>query len=131
MDSWTQGYGPLVDACRERFAFLVRDHGFAEPVVKIAPPSAMVVFSRGDDLVRIECEYMGEPFTSVRVGEAAPVGLVTLIAEIELAYVAKRPVPAGSVLTPGELRAAVAYDSTFVARHPEILRAGTTSRRQF
>jgi hypothetical protein len=120
--SWAEGYGPLVEAARERFAFL-RDLGFAEPEVTIAPPSAMITFARGADFVRIESEYAGEPFASVRVGPGAPAGLHTLIAGLEPAYIAQKPAPAGSVLTPDEMRAAVAYQAAFLGRHPEILRA--------
>jgi hypothetical protein len=124
--SWAEGYQPLVEAAREHLGFLVRDHGFTGPEVTIAPPSAMITFSRGADFVRVESEYAGEPFTTVRVGPAAPAGLAALVAAIEPDHAARKPAPAGGVLTPDEMRAAVAWQAAFLGRHPELLRGAVT-----
>ena len=121
-DSWAEGYRPLIEACREHFGFLVRDHGFAEPEVKIDPPSAMITFRRGTDFVRLESEYVGEPFTAVHAGEGEPFGLATIMAELAPDHAATKPTPVGSVLKPEEMRAMVAHQAAFVARHPEVLR---------
>jgi hypothetical protein len=121
-DTWAEGYRPLTEAAREELAFLVKDLGFDEPEVTISPPSAMITFHRGQDFVRVESEYMGPPFMAVRAGEGAPFGLAAKMAELDPAHAAKKPVPAGSALTPAEMRAAVAHDAAFLSRHREILR---------
>jgi hypothetical protein len=122
-DSWAEGYRPLVEAAREELGFLVKDLGFTEPEVKISPPSAMITFQRGQDFVRVESEYMGSPFMAVRAGEGAPFGLAMKMTELDPAYAAQRPTPAGSALTPAEMRAAVAHDAAFLSRHRDLLNA--------
>ena len=121
-ESWAEGYRPLVEASREHLGFLVRDHGFAAPEVKIDPPGAMITFRRGTDFVRLDSEYVAEPSLVVHAGEGEPFGLATMIAELDPADAAGAPEAAGAVLTPDEMRALVAHQAAFVARHPEILR---------
>ena len=121
-ESWAEGYRPLVEASREHLGFLVRDHGFAAPEVKIDPPGAMITFRRGTDFVRLDSEYVAEPSLVVHAGEGEPFGLATIMAELGPDHAAKRPTPAGSVLTAEEMRAIVAHEAAFVARHPEVLR---------
>lgn len=122
VESWTEGYRPLIDAARQHFGFLVREHGFTEPEVDVTPPAILITFSRGPVAVRIESERMDEPFITVRASSASVFALRTVMAQLEPEYAARKPAPAGSRLTPDEMRAAVAYDAAFLARHPELLR---------
>ncbi len=46
-DRWAEGHKGFIEVVRERFAFLVRDHGFAGPDVRVVPPDAVVTFTRG------------------------------------------------------------------------------------
>jgi len=122
-EEWAEGYLPLTDAARESFAFLVREHEYAEPTVAVVPPDAVVTFTRGADFVRIASEYGGPPWVVVKAGEGAPYGLHVIIAELEPAYASKAPVPAGKELTDDEMRAAVAYFARFLEAHAdEVLR---------
>ena len=116
-DSWAEGYRGFTDAARERFAFLVRDHGYAEPVVRVVPPSALVTFTKGDSFVRIATEYGSAPWVVMKAWEGEPYGLHVIIAELDPAYAEQKPAPAGSTLTEGELRALVAYYATFLEQH--------------
>jgi hypothetical protein len=116
-DSWAKGYRGFTDAARERFAFLVRDHGYAEPVVRVVPPDAVVTFTKGDSFVRISSEYAGAPWVVVKAWEGEPYGLHVIIAEIDPDYAKQKPVPAGAILTDDEHRALVAYYATFLEQH--------------
>jgi hypothetical protein len=124
-DSWAEGYRGFTDAARERFAFLVRDHGYAEPVVRVVPPSALVTFTKGDSFVRIAIEYGSAPWVVMKAWEGEPYGLHVIIAELDPDYAKQKPVPAGSTLTDDELRALIAYYATFLEQHASaVLGAG-------
>ena len=116
-DSWAEGYRAFTDAAREGFAFLVRDHAYAEPVVRIAPPDATVKLTKGDSFVRISSEYSGPPSVVVKAWEGEPYGLHVIIAELDPDYAKQAPVPAGSTLTDDELRALVEYYARFLEQH--------------
>ena len=116
-DRWAEGYEPFIEAARECFAFLVREHGYADPDVRVVPPDAVVTFTRGDSFVRISSEYGGAPWVVVKAWDGEPYGLHVIIAEIDPAYAAQKPVPAGSTLTDEELRALVAYYARFLEKH--------------
>ncbi|MFS8064799.1 MAG: hypothetical protein ACMG6S_00380 [Byssovorax sp.] len=116
-DSWAKGYQGFTDAARERFAFLVRDHGYAEPVVRVVPPDAVVTFTKGDSFVRISSEYAGAPWVVVKAWEGEPYGLHVIIAELDPDYAKQEPVPAGTILTNDEHRALIAYYATFLQQH--------------
>jgi hypothetical protein len=122
-EEWAESYLPLTDAARERFAFLARDHGFAAPTVTVAPPDALVTFTKGADFVRIASEYGGAPWAVVKAGEGEPYGLHVIIAELDPAYAGEAPVAAAKILTPDEMRAAIAYLARFLEAHAgEVLR---------
>lgn len=124
-DSWAKGYQGFTDAARERFAFLVRDHGYAEPVVRVVPPDAVVTFTRGDSFVRISSEYAGAPWVVVKAWEGEPYGLHVIIAELDPDYAKQEPVPAGTILTHDEHRAGVDYYARFLEqRASTVLGAG-------
>jgi hypothetical protein len=116
-ESWAKGYRAFTDAARERFAFLARDHGYAEPVVSVAPPDATVTFAKGGSFVRISSEYCGPVSVVLKAWEGEPYGLHVIIAELDPAYAKQEPVPAGSKLTDAELQAAVEYYATFLEQH--------------
>ena len=116
-DSWAKGYRGFIEAARERFAFLVRDHGYAEPVVSVVPPDAVVTFTKGDSFVRLSSEYDGAPWVVVKAWEGEPYGLHVIIAELDPGYAAQKPVPAGSTLTDEEMRALVEYHARFLEQH--------------
>jgi hypothetical protein len=123
-DRWAEGYEPFIEAARECFAFLVREHGYADPDVRVVPPDAVVTFTRGDSFVRISSEYGGAPWVVVKAWDGEPYGLHVIIAEIDPACAAQKPVPAGSTLTDEELRALVAYYARFLEQHAsEVLHA--------
>lgn len=116
-EDWAEGYLPLTDAARERFAFLVREQGYAEPTVAVVPPDAVITFTRGADFVRIASEYHGPPWVVVQAGKGERYGLHVIIAELDPAYASKAPVPAAKELTDDEMRAAVAYFASFLETH--------------
>jgi hypothetical protein len=122
-EAWAESYRPFTDAARERFAFLTRDHGFGAPTVSVVPPDATVTFTRGADFVRISSEYGGPPWVAVKAGDKQPYGLHVIIAELDPAYAREAPVAAAEILTPDEMRAAVAYLGRFLDDHAgEVLR---------
>jgi hypothetical protein len=122
-EEWAEGYLPFTDAARERFAFLVREHGYAEPTVAVVPPDAVITFTKGADFVRIASEYHGPPWVVVQAGAGERYGLHVIIAELDPSYASKAPVPAAKDLTDDEMRAAVAYFAAFVEAHAgEVLR---------
>lgn len=123
-ESWAEGYRALTDACRERWSFLVRDHGFADAKIAIQPPSCMVTFARDGDWVRTASEYAGKPWVVIKAGEGEPFGLDVIIAELDPAYAESKPVPARDVLTDEEMRAVVAYQAAFVERHAKAILSG-------
>ncbi len=116
-ESWAKGYQAFTDAAQERFAFLVRDHGYAAPVVSIDPPDAVVTFAKGDSFVRISSEYSAVPEVLVKAWNGEPYGLHVIIAELDPDYAKQKPVPAKSTFTDDEHRAMVAYQATFLERH--------------
>jgi hypothetical protein len=116
-DRWAEGYRGFIDAVRERFMFLVRDHGFADPVVDVAPPDAVVTFTKGDEFVRISSEYGGAPWVVVKAWEGAPFGLHVILAELDPTCADRKPVPAGSALTDDEIRALVDYWAELLEAH--------------
>lgn len=120
-ESWAEGYRAFTDAARERFAFLVRDHAYAEPVVRIAPPDATVKLTKGDSFVRISSEYSGPPSVVVKAWEGEPYGLHVIIDELDPTYAKSQPVPAGSTLSDDELRAMVAYWAAFLEEHASVV----------
>jgi hypothetical protein len=114
---WTEGYRAFIDAARERFAFLVREHGYAEPEVRVVPPDALVTFTMGDSFVRIAIEYSGAPWVVVKAWEGEPYGLYVIIAELDPDYAKQKPVPAGSLLTDDEIRAMIEHYARFLEEH--------------
>ena len=116
-ERWAEGDRGFLDAARDRFAFLVRDHGYAEPVVEVVPPDSVVTFTRGDSFVRISIEYGGPPSVVVKAWEGEPYGLHVIIAELEPGYAKQKPVHAGAILTDDELRALVDYYGRFLEQH--------------
>lgn len=116
-EAWAESYRPFTDAARERFAFLTREHGYAEPTVVVAPPDALVTFTKGADFVRVASEYGGPPWVTVKAGDAEPFGLHVIIAELDPAYAAKEPVVVGSILTADEMRARTGYLADFLEKH--------------
>lgn len=123
-EEWAESYLPFTDAAQERFAFLVRDHGYAASTVSVVPPDAIVTFARGADFVRIASEYGGAPWVVVKAGEGEPYGLHVIIAEIDPAYASKAPVAAANILTADEMRAAIAYLAGFLAAHADDVLRG-------
>ncbi|MEP7126187.1 MAG: hypothetical protein ABJE95_34965 [Byssovorax sp.] len=120
---WAETYLPLTDAARERFAFLVREQGYAEPTVAVVPPDAVITFTKGADFVRVQSEYGGPPWVVVQAGAGERYGLPVIMAELDPAYASHAPVPAGKELTDDEMRAAVAFLAGFLEKHAaEVLR---------
>jgi len=122
---WTEGYRPFIEGCKERFSFLVGEHGFEEPKVLVAPPDCLVTYTKGESFVRIATEYGGKPFIAVKVDGHEPFGLHVIIDELEPAYAEKAPSAERDLLREDELAAFLDYDAAFVRAHiGELLGAG-------
>jgi hypothetical protein len=114
---WAEADRGFVDTVRERFAFLVRDHGYAPAEVRSVLPDTMVTFTKGDSFVRVSSEYGGVPWVVVKAWDGEPYGLHVIIAELDPGYAAQKPVAERSILTDDELRAVIAYQASFLEQH--------------
>ena len=119
--SWAEADAGFIDTVRDRFGFLVRDHGYAPAEARTVPPDTMVTFTRGDSFVRVSSEYGGVPWVVVKAWDGEPYGLHVIIAELDPSYAAQKPVAARSILTDDELRAVIAYQASFVEQHARVV----------
>ena len=124
VEEWAESYRPFVERTRERFDFLVGEHGYAEPQVSVVPPECVVEYAKDGGHVQIGTEYGGVPYVSVRFAGWEPFGLHEYMEELDPAYAAERPKAQGNVLSDEQMAAALDHEATYLRRHAGAVLGG-------
>jgi len=124
VEEWAESYRPFVERTRERFDFLVREHGYAEPQVSVVPPECVVEYPKDGGHVQIGTEYGGVPYVSARFAGWEPFGLHEYMEELDPAYAAERPKAHGNVLSGEEMAAALDHEAAYLRRHAGAVLGG-------
>jgi hypothetical protein len=122
--SWTEGYQPFVDDCRESFVFLIRERGFTPGDVVVIPPECSVSFVKGRQDICIMCEYCGPPWVVVAGGDPRKsYGLDEFVEELLPEYRRRKP-EAPSIPEPAQRKALLDYHATFLREHADRILSG-------
>ncbi len=124
-ESWRADYAGLLEGCRTRFAFLESQHAFAPPELEVQPPEGTVVYRHAEGAtLRINSEYLCEPWVVVTGGSPPGYGVHELIAERLPSYQERFPSYQGRSPSDAERDAILDYYADFLRDHGEdMLRA--------
>jgi len=107
---------------RERFSFLVREHGYAAPVATVYPRCFNSGFAREPLNVSVASEHYEPPVIYVTRREPfASLSVFEVIALLEPAYADERPRTPRSGISNDEFAAWLDYYASFAERHARAL----------